>query len=65
MTLGDFGMTLGLLWGDFGRLIQGATRIPPSGIGLAVGYGSCICHCCVIILVFSGLFGVVCNVPAD
>ena len=47
------------------EIIQGATRIPPSEIGLAVGYGSCICHCCLVILVFSGLFGVVCNVPAD
>ena len=45
--------------------IQGATRIPPSGCGIAFGYGSCICHRCDFIFVFCGLFGVLCNVPAD
>ena len=45
--------------------IQGATRIPPSGCGIASGYGSCICHRCDFIFVFCGLFGVLCNVPAD
>ena len=34
------------------QFIQGATRIPPSGCGIAFGYGSCICHRCDIILVF-------------
>ena len=49
----------------FESIIQGATRIPTIGIGLAVGYGSYICHRCVIILVYCGLLGLVCSVPAD
>ena len=47
------------------QIIQGATRIPPSWCGIAFGYGSCICHRCDLIFVFCGLFGVLCNVPAD
>ena len=39
------------------NLIQGATRIPPSGCGIAAGYGSCICLRSVIFLVLCWLLG--------
>jgi len=38
-------------------IIQGATRIPPSGCGIAAGYGSCICLRSVIFLVLCWLLG--------